>query len=53
MQPHPLRDLADAQRALSGAQYVQHVGAAAAERGTVVGCEELFCIHKLILYRKE
>ena len=48
MQPHPLRDLADAQQA--GAQYVQHVGAAAAERGTVLGCEELFCIHKLILY---
>ena len=52
MQPHPLRDLPDAERAVRGAQHVQHVGAAAAERGTVLGCEELLCIHTLILYQE-
>jgi hypothetical protein len=51
MQAHPLRYFPDAQRAVRGAQHVKHVGAAAAERGRVLGSEELLCIHVIILYQ--
>jgi hypothetical protein len=50
VQPHPLRDLPDAERAVRSVQHVQDVGAAAAERGRVLRCQEVLCIQGFILY---
>jgi hypothetical protein len=52
MQPHPLRDLADPELVVRGAQRVKHVGTAAAEPGSVLGREKLLCIHTLIFYQR-
>lgn len=51
VQAGSLRDFAYAQRLVGGAQYVQYVGAASAEREILFRSEGLICVHVATLFR--